>query len=758
MMNNGTHRPRSTPLWFAFVVVLSGRAAEAAGPVTIVANPGRFGTIEQAAVAEKQVNWWDDDLADDNACTESFAAVELRRFFAACTGASEADIRLADPRSNPSGGDLILIGSPGTNAMIESSKPAGEKGFTPDAAEGFHILAAPAGDRTVTVIKGSDRVGALYGVYAYVEQLGVRFFGLGDRDTIVPGEPVDPPSKLDLAEKPDFLTRGFHAWEDRGDPDFFLWMTRNRLNLWCSISKDHLHLFKKLGMRLIAGGHDPQARCLDPNAEYPYRHARHPGGEGKPADPYAVSPDFAGDADKDGRLTYFEAHPEWYGLREGKRSNRIKGDFGDNYCTSNADATAELAKNLVRQCIDGHWRHVDLLNFWMLDVGKWCECEACAKQGTYTDRLLATMYAVRKAVVAARDEGRLQRNVQLVTLAYHETLPPPSRPLPADFDYANCFVTFFPIERCYVHALADPACTEINDALRADLSGWTTGGGRNYTGQIFIGEYYNVSSFKSLPLLFTRSMAADIPWYYRTGARHFHYMHVPTRLWGTWRLNQLLLARLLWNTRADADAVVADYFAAIYPTTADRMKAFYADLEYASLNAKAFKHYVRTTAGGYNLRAPLVNDKLPLFACDHLRYEPSPALANAGPSVVEMIEAMGRARRLIDDALLTCGDADEKARLVEDERRFAYGEATVEFYYRLVRTAMFHRQGDADQARREFAAAARQASVLKGIVDLVQVSSSHANATDGLDASQATAACERFRKLYGEAAATQAKE
>ena len=65
-------------------------------------------------------------------------------------------------------------------------------------------------------------------------------------------------------------------------------------------------------------------------------------------------------------------------------------------------------------------------------------------------------------------------------------------------------------------------------------------------------------------------------------------------------------------------------------------------------NSKAFKHYVRTPSGGYNLRSPLGNDKLPLFPCEHLHYEPRPALTNAGPSVLEIVDATGRARRLVD--------------------------------------------------------------------------------------------------------------
>ena len=41
-----------------------------------------------------------------------------------------------------------------------------------------------------------------------------------------------------------------------------------------------------------------------------------------------------------------------------------------------------------------------------------------------------------------------------------------------------------------------------------------------------VGEYYNVSSLKTLPNLYSRIMAADIPYFYRTGARHLNYMHI----------------------------------------------------------------------------------------------------------------------------------------------------------------------------------------------------------------------------------------
>jgi hypothetical protein len=733
-------------LFFAFALLALAAAAKASDVITIVANPGRFGTVEAAASAEAQVNWWDDDFNDDNACTESFAAVELRHFLAVCLGMRESEIRLAGTEEMPEKGDVFLIGSRAANPLIASFQLDADKSIAHDTAESFHVAAFSQGNRTITIIKGGDRVGALYGVYAYLEQLGIRFYGLGDRDTVVPVRPVALPARLDLSEKPDYLTRGFYAWEDRGDPTFFLWMARNRMNLWCAISKEHIGFLKKLGMKLIAGEHVVQARCLNPHAEYPYKQAKYADDGNKPPDPYPVSPQHAGDAN--GKLTYFETHPEWYGLRNGKRSDNITAaGFGDNYCTSNRDATAELAKNIVQQCIDGEWRFADMLNVWMLDNGRWCECDACRRQGSCTDRLLGVTYAVRKALQAARAEGRLKRNVQVVTLAYHETLPAPSEPLPADFDYANCLVTFFPIERCYVHALADPACTEVNELLRRNLEGWTTGSDRFYTGSVFIGEYYNVSSFKSLPVIFTRVMAADIPWYYQTGARHFHYMHVPTRLWGTWRLNHYLMARLLWSVKANSDRILDEYFAGVYPTTSARMRTFYRELEYATANFKAFKHYIYVNGEKRVLRHNLADDKSALFPCEHLHYEAHHPVLNDGPDVVEIVDATGRARRAIDDALMECADATERLRIMEDERRFAYGEATIEFYYRLVRTAMFHRKGDVEQARREFALVERQAAILEAIVDLVQVSSSHANAENGLDASQVRGAYERFKKI-----------
>jgi len=727
---------------FVLITLAFAAATQSGASVTIVVNPEPFATVEEAAAGESRVDWWDADLTDDNACTECFAATELRRFLAGCTGQSEEQFRLVNPERLPKRGDVFLLGSRESNPLIGSLAPA-DSTASLTSAESFHVRAFPDGNRTICVVEGSDRVGTLYGVYAYLEQLGMRFFGLGERGTVYPNRPVELPSRLELVERPGFLTRGFWAWEDRGNEQFFLWMARNRMNFWTA-EEAEIPFLKKLGLKLTAGGHIIQDYFLNPDAEYPYNCAEFEGDDGKPADPYRPGREYVGDTNGDGTLSYFEAHPEWYGLRKGKRTDRVKDVRGVNYCTSNRDATRELAKNLIQSLIDGRWRHVDIVNFWMSDGGSWCECGNCEKLGTPTDRLLRLVHEVFTEMQRARSEGRLHRNVQITTLAYIETLAPPTRPLPAGFDYENCFVTYFPIRRCYVHPLADPACTEINRSQLENYQGWAMGAGRFYTGPMFIGEYYNVSSIKSLPVVYSRILAADIPWYYRTGARHFHYMHTPTRLWGTWTLNQWLLARLLWNPEADTDALLDEYFRLYYPTTSERARTFYRHLEEATANIKPFKHSVP----GYSLRGQLSRRSRELFPLDHLRYYPHHPARNDGPDLVEMIDAMHRARREIDAALVECTDATERARLLEDERRFAYGETMFLFYYHLVRLTMFHNRNEEALARREFVRLEQFAERLRTITDLVQVASTHANAENGLVASQVASAYDFFRKHY----------
>ena len=115
---------------------------------------------------------------------------------------------------------------------------------------------------------------------------------------------------------------------------------------------------------------------------------------------------------------------------------------------------------------------------------------------------------------------------------------------------------------------------------------------------------------------------------------------------------------------------------------------------------------------------------------------------------------MRLARKEIDAALIQCEDETEQARLIEDDRRFEYGEDMVYFYYHLVRTALLHRSNKKVMAAHEFLYVEKYAEKLRSITDLVSAlpnrSSGDANAKNGFEATQAAKIYDFFKERYGE--------
>ncbi|MCK4888130.1 MAG: DUF4838 domain-containing protein [Planctomycetes bacterium] len=720
--------------------------------VTIVANPGNFPSIEKAAYAEKQVDFWDADKTDERACSESFAAVELKNFLIKVTDLKDTDIKFASPDKMPAKGDIFLLGSEASNKLIAKYSEGKNLSFNSD--ESFNIRTTKDDSRTITIIEGSDRVGTMYGVYEYLNKLGIRFFGLGEDGTAYPENKVSLLGDVDITHNPDYLTRGFWITSNpKPDPnEMHLWMARNKLNFW-TMQDSQVHKVKKLGFILCVGEHVNQLLYIHPKHEYPYNCEKFEGDEDKPKDPYKPSDQYQGDKNNDGKLSYFEAHPQWYGLIDGKRSDHFAWN-GHNFCTANIDAATEFGKNMAESIADGKWKYADVVNFWMFDTHYgWCNCDKCKGQGIETDRFLRLVDVVFEEIDKVRKQGRLSRKVLISPLAYQETIYPPTKPLPEGFNYDDCLLTFFPIGRCYAHTISDNSCTEVNQSLCDSFYNWSIDSGRLYKGGIFIGEYYNVSSLMSLPVVYPKIMSSDIPWYFKKGARHFNYMHSPIVRWGTWTLNQYLMARLLWDVDVDSEAVLDEFYRLYYPTTYKTTKEFYHCLEKATANIKAFKHFI-TLGGDHRFYLTqswaqcLTNKDKPIFWVDHLTYEPKEMTTNDTLSIVEMLDEMDKARQYIDESLLSCSDEKEQARLMAAERRFDYGEKMYKFLYHLVRTSMFFHQDNDIVAKVEFAKAKIYADILKSITDMANVTCG-GNIKNAFKATQAVEAYEFFEKKYG---------
>lgn len=427
-------------------------------------------------------------------------------------------------------------------------------------------------------IVGTDRAGVLYGAYEFLRMQGVRWLYPGAAGDVLP----HPTDRLILPEtgkqyQPSMtLGRGFDFEGPLKDSEeLWLWMARNRLNL-CTYRPYTGALQNKLGMTFKSGGHIFE-KILSPDRVMP-----------------------------SGR-TLWEEHPEWYGLPASGQRTKEKAQH-TQFCMSNPELLAFLAGELLGY-INGEWYHADRIDVWGFDTwGSSCQCETCRSLGNSTDQTLHFLSYLRGYLNHAIADGRLDHPVRLVMCAYEgtATLTPPVNGIPQNLRSSGDYVVYYPIIRCYEHTFSDADCS-YNFYYDSNLKGWgktadpagdnaigmveaTTGGQTENTGiPVMVGEYYNVSKFEDMPLLFTRTMSRDLPHYYKTGVRGMTYMHLPMLCWGVRNLTQLLYAQLCWDVNTDCDVFIEQYFRDRYGTQQKDMRRAYARIEQAFVNSSNWR-------------------------------------------------------------------------------------------------------------------------------------------------------------------------
>lgn len=703
-------------------------ASEITDSWTIVLDHAPFSSVREAAFAEVAIDWNGPDLRRQKACTIAYAATELQAFLQQLSGSGNDGFPFKSLESELPDSAIVLM----TLSQARSHREVGpatkqlDLGASLTLAGSFALI--PQDDRLLVI--GADRVGVLYGVYHTLQGLGIHWYGPEPHETFIPdaaslaipGEPV--------IEVPDFETRGFWVRQDFGNEPFYHWMARNKMNFW-SIAEPNRALLHKLGMHLTYGGHDHFLRFMNPNEPYPYDHPLYSGDEDKAADPAGPNPDtFKGDENEDGILTYFEARPEWYGLVDGQRRPFEDWLKAANICTSNPDALNHLFSEIIDELSTGDWQDIASLNFWPVDMGEWCECDSCTPLGSPTDRLLVMVHELDQAIDAARAAGRIHRDIKIIFPIYQETLAPPTRPLPEGFDTETCIGTFFPINRCYVHSIDDPDCTEYNTEHWQSFLDWIQTEPRYYNGQLFVGEYFNVSVNKSLPVLYSRIIAEDIPKYFGQGARHMHYMHTDTHLLGMKRLNNFLFANILWDVEADLEKLKAAYLDNVYGPAAADTARLYERLEFGLSNIKQFRYWL-------HFPERFSEDKEPLFNKRHFQLEETHPPVDDGVDLSESVAAMGQCREIMDTLLERDLPVDIKTRLLIDDKLLRYAENTIYFTDAVARAALAERAGELEAARRQFIRSLPFARALRAEQEAVKTATNHhVHAEDGLDATR----------------------
>lgn len=458
-------------------------------------------------------------------CTAAFAAVELRNYLDRTL--NEVNIVF----SSESIKDFFEI-----NLKINSLT---------SQSQAFLICPASNG----VIIEAEGRTGLLYGAYEFLRMQGWRWLSPGKAGEIIPrmADKLSLPGKRLEFNSSMNNSRGFDfEYVSMESEELFLWMARNRLNL-ASFRPTTGAFCRKLGMSFKMGGHIFE-EILNPDRIMP-----------------------------SGR-TLWEEHKEWYGIPSGSVRVKEKALF-TQFCVCREDLMDYLGEELLA-CLKGKWKEADRVDIWGFDTwGSTCTCERCVQLGNDTDRTMFLISRMRSILDKAIEDGRLDHGVKIVMCAYEGTssLYPPKNPIPENLVKSGDMVVYYPINRCYAHELSDNDCSinkHYNDALR----GWLS---KVPSLPVIMGEYYNVSKFEDLPLLFTGTMIKDIPGYYKSGVRGMTYMHLPMVNWGVRTLTQALYAQLCWDVNTDTESFINEYFTLWYGPYGDGMKEVYMLIEEA---------------------------------------------------------------------------------------------------------------------------------------------------------------------------------
>lgn len=619
----------------------------------------QYSDVFQANNDQENINWWNE--SDDKAitCTESFLAIDLEKQL------TKANCKVV---INENISDLDLIIEIGSICSEKNNQLNGEEG----AVEIENV------DNTWYVsLYGNRREGTINAVYHFLNILNFKYYNTDDFGNIYPSELIL--NEGTFIYSPDYVTRGCYSeFMDDTHKGFIDWMTRNHMNFLRVKHYTNNYELKKRGISILAGGHEVFYNYLNPNKT-----------------------DYSNSNNK----TYFENHPNWFPLIDGKRSDRdenlraTEGYYtGNNICSSNSDGVHELCQNIIKSLIDGDYKFCDYLNFWAYDNGTWCQCSDCEKTGNYATRMLLLAYQLDKEIKVAKLEGKIKRNIRLLVPVYHETLEPPVIDLPEDFDYQNIIATFFPIERCYAHFINDENCTETNSQLKKLYDKWAITPNRKYKGEIFIGEYFNVSSFAAMPFLFPTIINHDLPFYYENNTRYFYYMHITSLEWGMLTVNNYLIAKILSDTKVNTSLVLSNYYKDVFPVSQKLINDFHNKLEELSKNSKYLKHYQFEKEGKSKKSLMWEVFEGELFPLAHCKFNEQSDDLNASYSMTKTMELFDEAREILKVIVDSC-DVSEKEAVILEKQRFDYGYSIFYFLFNLVQLRLAHINNDKKEVK-----------------------------------------------------------
>jgi hypothetical protein len=426
-------------------------------------------------------------------------------------------------------------------------------------------------------IQGTNGRSVLYGVYDYLDRLGVRWVRPGENGEIIPNLDSLPSFTLDVKETASYRHRGVCI---EGAPslehalNMVDWMAKHRMNSfflqfrnsgtfwerWYSraynpqygvpqhlseadfIANDQAVIasIKKRGLLLHQVGHGWTAATLD-----------------MPTNGWQKT-----------ELAVVPEKKRWLAKVAGKRALFHNTPINTELCYSHRPAFKTLVANIT--AYTAAHPEIDVLHVWLSDaMNNKCECDACSVMSP-SDWYVKLVNALSEELYHLDPEHRF------VFLSYFESWWAPEKQV-VDTTRGNAILMFAPISRCFRHALTDTACASTeslgrpplnaasmprsNQSLVALLDKWWDA----YSGDSFLFDYYLWSGLhtEASDLELARIIHKDMRALKGLRLNGFISCQVLRSFWPT-GLPMIAMAETMWNRQVQWKTLKNQYLEAAY--------------------------------------------------------------------------------------------------------------------------------------------------------------------------------------------------
>lgn len=383
------------------------------------------------------------------------------------------------------------------------------------------------------IIAGSDKRGAMYGVFGLLENyLGVRWF-TPDVEHIPTRYKVTLPADLEETFVPQLEYREPQFWECYIDGD---WNAHTRGN----------------------GHYDRVADYQGGNDKYfPFVHSFN-----------SLVP-----VEK-----YFDEHPEYF-----SEVNGVRISDRPQLCLTNDDVF-EIALKQVKTWIKEH-PEASIVSVSQNDWYNPCTCPKCKAIDDYEESHAGTLlYFVNKIAAAIADE---YPDISIDTLAYQYTRKPPKhiRPLP------NVIIRLCDIECCFIHPLEE--CQAIvypydrpgsrpDQHFSEDVRQWA-----QVSDRLYVWDYVTNYAHSLMPFPNFKVLQPNIKFLIKN---HVKGLFEEACYWpggggSMAELRSYVMAQFMWNPDLDLDVLVDEFMTGVFKSAGPAMRRYY-DLIHSHLDVE----------------------------------------------------------------------------------------------------------------------------------------------------------------------------